>query len=136
MKLISRIVFTASLLLSGAALAQNAVNVIIDMEGVDQAKYQQDLQSCQGAGTQVQNKEPEREGLVRGAARGAAIGAAAGAVSGNSGSDGARSGAGVGVAAVGVRNAKNRREAKTETKDEIEMVVKNCMRSRGYTVLN
>lgn len=134
-KLLQTLIFL-SLIITGSALAQNSVNVIVDMEGVDQAQYQKDLQSCQGAGTQVQEKQPEREGIVRGAARGAAIGAAAGAVSGNSGSQGAKSGAGAGVAASGIRNAKNRREAKVDTKNEIDMVVKNCMRGRGYTVLN
>lgn len=120
-----------------AAFSQaQGINVIVDMEGVDQAQFQQDLQSCQGAGTQVQNKEPEREGVVRGAARGAAVGAAAGAISGNSGSEGAKVGAGAGVAASAIRNSKNRRDAKVETKDEIDMVVKNCMRGRGYNVLN
>ena len=65
-------------LLSGASMAQNqGVNVIVDMEGVDQAQYQQDLQACQNTGGQVQNTQTEREGVVRGAARGAAIGAAA-----------------------------------------------------------
>lgn len=137
MKMISRIVIAASVLFAGAAVAQDqGVNVIVDMEGVDQAQFQKDLQSCQGAGTQVQNKQPEREGVVRGAARGAAIGAAAGAISGNSGSEGAKTGAGVGVAASAIRNSKNRREAKVETKDETDMVVKNCMRGRGYNVLN
>ena len=137
MKDIYRLCVVASLLLSSATLAQSqSVNIIVDMEGVDQAQYQQDLQSCQGTGTQVQNTQPEREGVVRGAARGAAIGAAAGAVSGNSGSKGAKTGAGAGVAASAIRNSKNRREAKTQTKNEREMVVKNCMRGRGYNVLN
>lgn len=128
------------LMLLAAPLLANAqssgVNVIVDMEGIDPAKYNQDLQSCQGAGTQVQPAEAEREGVVGTAARGAALGAAAGAISGNSGSQGAKSGAGVGVVAAGARNARNRRDAKKDTKSEIDMVVKNCMRARGYSVLN
>ena len=119
------------------AQAQNSTpNVIVDMQGVDQAQYNTDLQACQGTGTQVQTKEAQREGVVGTAARGAAVGAAAGAISGNSGSKGAKTGAGVGVVAASSRNARNRREAKKQTKNELEMVVKNCMRGRGYNVLN
>lgn len=137
MKNTFRLIVISFLLLSGVSMAQNqGTNVIVDMEGVDQAQYQQDLQACQNTGGQVQNTQPEREGVVRGAARGAAIGAAAGAVSGNSGSQGAKTGAGAGVAASAIRNSRNRREAKTQTKNEVETVVKNCMRGRGYNVLN
>jgi hypothetical protein len=58
--------------------AQNkAPNVIVDMEGVDQAQYNADLQACQGAGTQVQAQDAEREAMAGTAARGAAVGAAA-----------------------------------------------------------
>jgi hypothetical protein len=124
------------LAISVLAQAQNAPNVIVDMEGVDPAQFNADLQACQSAGTQVQAQNPEREAVVGTAARGAAIGAAAGAISGNSGSKGAKTGAGVGVVAAGTRNAKNKREAKSQTKEEKDMVVKNCMRGRGYNVLN
>jgi hypothetical protein len=118
------------------AQAQNTPNIIVDMEGVDQAQYNADLQACQGAGTQVQEQQADRESVVGTAARGAAIGAAAGAISGNSGSKGAKTGAGVGVAAAGVRNQKNRREARKDVQAERDLVVKNCMRGRGYNVLN
>jgi hypothetical protein len=125
------------LALPTAAFAQSgAVNVIVDMEGVDQAQYQKDLQSCQGASVQVQEKTAEREKVAGTTARTAAVGAAAGAISGGSGSQGAKTGAAVGVVAGTARNAKNRREAKADTNNEREMVVKNCMRGRGYTVLN
>jgi 2-keto-3-deoxy-L-rhamnonate aldolase RhmA len=119
------------------AQAQNkAPNVIVDMQGVDPAQYNADLQACMGTGTQVQAQDPEREAVVGTAARGAAVGAAAGAISGNSGSQGAKTGAGVGVVAAGARNAKGRREARKQAKNEQDMVVKNCMRGRGYNVLN
>jgi hypothetical protein len=42
----------------------------------------------------------------------------------------------VGLAASATRNARNRRQAETNTNNEIEQVVKNCMRGRGYNVLN
>jgi len=119
-----------------AQAQQNPPDVIVDMQGVDQAQYNADLQACQGTGTQVQAQEAERERVVGTAARGAAVGAAAGAISGNSGSQGAKTGAGVGVVAAGARNARNRRDAKKQTKKEKDMVVKNCMRGRGYNVLN
>jgi len=119
------------------AQAQNSSpNVIVDMQDVDQAQYNIDLQACQGTGTQVQATEAQREGVVGTAARGAAVGAAAGAISGNSGSQGAKTGAGVGVVAASARNARNRRGAKKQTKNELDTVVKNCMRGRGYNVLN
>lgn len=135
----SRYKYFLALLVVVPALAQaqnNAPNVIVDMTGVDHAQFNADLQACQGAGTQVQEQQAEREGLVGTAARGAALGAAAGAISGNSGSQGARSGAATGVVVAGVRNQKNRREAKADAQDERDMVVKNCMRGRGYNVLN
>ena len=118
------------------AQAQNTPNIIVDMEGVDQAQYNADLQACQGAGTQVQEQQADREAMVGTAARGAALGAAAGAISGNSGSQGAKTGAAAGVVTAGVRNQKNRREAKKDTQAERDLVVKNCMRGRGYNVLN
>ena len=119
------------------AQAQSSTpNVIVDMQGVDEAQYNADLQACQGAGTQVQTTEAQREGVVGTAARGAAVGAAAGAISGNSGSKGAKTGAGVGVVAASARNARGRRDAKKQTKNELDMVIKNCMRGRGYNVLN
>jgi hypothetical protein len=131
--------FTLALFVAMPMLAQaqnSSPNVIVDMEGVDQAQYNSDLQACQGTGTQVQATEAQREGVVGTAARGAVVGATAGAISGNSGSKGAKTGAGVGVVAASARNARNRRGAKKQTKNELDTVVKNCMRGRGYNVLN
>jgi len=132
---IKSFVVAAGLLLASGASAQN-VNVIVDMEGVDPAQYNSDLQACQGAGTQVQQKEAQREGVLRNSGRTAAVGAAAGAISGGSGTQGAKTGAAVGVVASTTRNAKNRREVAAEAQNERDMVVKNCMRGRGYSVLN
>ena len=116
--------------------AQSSVNIVVDMEGLDVGQYNSDLQACQGTGTSVQSTTADRESVVGTAARGAAVGAAAGAISGNSGSKGAKTGAGAGVVAAGVRNSRNRRDASKNTKAEQEAVVKNCMRGRGYNVLN
>ncbi len=115
--------------------AQN-VNVVVDMEGVDKNQYYDDLEACQSTGGQVEYNEPERESVAGNAARVAVVGATAGAISGGSGSKGAKKGAAVGVAASATRNARNRRSAQTSTKNETEQVVKNCMRGRGYNVLN
>ena len=112
------------------------VNVVVDMDGVDREQYYDDLDACQNTGGQVEYNEPEREGVARNTARVAAVGAAAGAISGGSGSQGAKTGAAVGLAASATRNARNRRQAETNTNNEIEQVVKNCMRGRGYNVLN
>ncbi|MGV6826959.1 MAG: glycine zipper family protein [bacterium] len=118
-------------------LAQSSgVNVVVDMQGIDPAKYNSDLQSCQGTAAQVQPTQGQRESLAGTAARGAALGAAAGAISGNSGTQGAKSGAGAGVVAAGVRNSQNRRSATQQSQSEVDAVVKNCMRGRGYNVLN
>lgn len=135
MNLVKKVLFTASMAFSVVAAA-NTVNVIVDMEGVDPVKYNADLQSCQGAGTQVQQKAPQREGVLRNSGRTAAVGAAAGAISGGSGSQGAKTGAAVGVVASTTRNARNRRDAAADAEVERDQVVKNCMRARGYTVLN
>ena len=136
-KISSLLLILPFVILPVLAQAQSSgVNVVVDMQGIDQAKYNSDLQSCQGTATQVQPTQAQRESMVGTAARGAALGAAAGAISGNSGTQGAKSGAGVGVVAAGVRNSQNRRAATQQSQSEIDAVVKNCMRGRGYNVLN
>ena len=97
--------------------------IIIDEKGVDQARYQQDLAECQGYSEQVKTGEK----AARGAASGAAVGGAIGAIVGNS--DSAAQGAGVGAVSGGARGLSRGEQ------DEIR-VVKNCLRGRGYRVLN
>jgi hypothetical protein len=135
MNLLRKTLFVTSLAFSVVAAA-NDVSVIVDMEGVDPAQFNADLQSCQGAGTQVQQRAPQREGVLRNSGRTAAVGAAAGAISGGSGTQGAKTGAAVGVVASTTRNARNRRDAAADAELERDQVVKNCMRGRGYKVLN
>ena len=110
------------ILLSVALIAACAAHPdpIIDTKGVNMELYEQDLEECQTF------KEPihTEVGAAKGAAAGAAVGGATGAVTGS-----AAKGAGVGAIAGAARSAQlNEREK--------QQVVKNCLRGRGYKVLN
>ena len=108
----------------------HANNVVVGMSQVqDYNQYQMDLQQCEGLAVQNQPDAPQSEAVAGTAVRGAA----AGAVSGGSGSKAAKKGAEVGVIAAASRNSRNRRAASANASDQI---VKNCMRGRGYNVLN
>ena len=93
---------------------------LIDTQGVNMARYEQDLEYCMGYGDQVRIEK----GVAKGAAAGGAVGAATGAVFGDAGS-----GAAVGAISGGARSAQLGEREKSR-------VVKNCMRYRGYRVLN
>ena len=97
--------------------------IIIDERGVDMARYQQDLEQCQAYSSQVKSGEK----AARGAASGAVVGGLIGAVVGDSRS--AEQGAGVGAVSGGARGVEQ------GARDEVR-VVKNCLRGRGYRVLN
>ncbi|UTA49133.1 glycine zipper family protein [Simiduia sp. 21SJ11W-1] len=111
------VVFTALLV----GCARNAP--IIDTQGVNMALYQQDLAQCQAISTQVDTGGK----VAGGAAGGAIVGGAIGAVL--NGSQGAQKGAGVGAISGAARGA-------ASGKQEQQRVVKNCLRGRGYRVLN
>ena len=126
------------LLMAGLLLfhtTASASNIIIDKTGVDEKDYIFDMHECTELSQQAQKKQTEG-GLVSGAAKGAALGAAAGAISGGSGTDGAKTGMAIGEVggALGRNRSKRQNEATHEA--EKQTVVKNCMISRGYTVLN
>ena len=93
---------------------------IIDTKGVNMARYQQDLEECQAF------KEPIKTevGAAKGAVAGGAVGGATGAVTGS-----AAEGAGVGAIVGAARSAQL-------SEREKQQVVKNCLRGRGYKVLN
>ena len=117
--------------------AAQATNVVVDMsQVVDYTVYQTDLQQCEGLAVQNQPSAPQREAVAGTAVKGAAVGAAAGAVSGGSGSKAAKKGAGIGVIAAASRNSQNRRAASANASAQMDQIVKNCMRGRGYNVLN
>ena len=94
---------------------------IVDMQGVDGRQYQQDLFECQQYAQQVQSK------AGGGAVAGAVIGGAVGAVVGDSTT--MQKGAGVGAISGLARGG-------AATRREKQQVVKNCLRGRGYRVLN
>ena len=117
--------------------AAHANNVVVDMSQVqDYNQYQMDLQQCEGLAVQNQPDAPQGESVAGTAVKGAAVGATAGAVGGKSGSKGAKTGAGVGVIAAASRNSRNRRAASANASAQADQIVKNCMRGRGYNVLN
>jgi len=109
----------ATLLISGCS----ANKIIIDREGVDEARYQQDLASCQQYAEEVETGKK----VAGGAVGGALIGGAIGAILGDSRS--AARGAGVGSVTGAAGGAGQAANEKTR-------VVKNCLRGRGYQVLN
>ena len=117
--------------------AVHANNVVVDMSQVqDYTQYQTDRQQCEGLAVQNQPDAPQREAVAGPAVRGAAVGATAGAISGGSGSKAAKKGAGIGVIAAASRNSRNRRAASANASVQTDQIVKNCMRGRGYNVLN
>ena len=96
---------------------------IVDMRGVNQAQYYADLAECQAYADEV---EAGRQ-VARGAVGGAVVGGAVGAVIGNS--DTAQRTAGAGAILGASRGA-------TSAMTERERVIRNCLRGRGYRVLN
>ncbi|HEX7007511.1 MAG TPA: glycine zipper family protein [Alphaproteobacteria bacterium] len=122
---------TRSVVLSVVALALAACarsyEPIVDMKGVDQARYQQDLAECRAYAEQVSPAGEAAAGGLLGAGVGAALGAIVGAFGGGAGS-GAALGAGVGgvggAASGGLRGASGQKQ-----------VIKNCLSRRGYAVL-
>jgi outer membrane lipoprotein SlyB len=97
--------------------------IIIDEKGVNMAHYEDDLAECKEYSEQVKIAEKG----ARGAASGAVVGGLIGAVSG--GHNGAAEGAGVGAVAGGAKGI-------NEGDQDTVRVVKNCLRGRGYRVLN
>ena len=96
-------------------------NPIIDPAGVDMGRYQSDLAECEQIAKQVEQK------AGAGAVGGAIVGGLVGAVVGNS--DTVAQSAAVGGILGGAKGA-------GDTHQEKGLVVKNCLRNRGYTVLN
>jgi len=117
-KILYAVLFVGAVVATGCA---NRRDVIIDPAGVDMARYEQDLTECQQIASQVRQK------AVGGAAGGAVVGGAVGAIIGDS--DTAGRGAGVGAVTGAARGA-------GATQREKQLVTKNCLRNRGYKVLN
>jgi hypothetical protein len=112
------IILCATLFAAGCASNNKP---IIDPAGVDMGLYQHDLAECEQVAEQVNSK------AGAGAAGGAVVGGLIGAIFG--GSDGAVKGAGAGAVSGGAKGV-------GATAQEKSKVVKNCLRHRGYQVLN
>ena len=111
----------AALTLAAGCTSTN--EIIIDEKGINMSRYEDDLADCRAYSEQVAVGEK----AAKGAASGAVVGGLIGAITGDS--DRAAEGAGVGAVTGGAKGV-NEGE-----KDSIR-VVKNCLRGRGYRVLN
>ena len=120
MKKLLIVICVTSLLTVGCAGTRRS-GIVIDPEGVDMGQFDADLVQCRQIAEQVDQK------AGAGAVGGAIVGGAIGAILGNSTTAGR--GAGVG-AVLGLAKGAG------STHREKKVVVKNCMRDRGYKVLN
>lgn len=114
---------SAALLATAALVSACASQPIVDTQGKSMAQYEQDLADCRDYAKQVRAGQKVAVGAVAGAAVGAVIGAAVG------NSDTAARGAAVGATSGTVRGTGS-------ALHERERVVFNCLRHRGYAVLN
>ena len=101
---------------------------IVDMQGVDHAKYQNDLAACWQYADQVDIASGAAAGTAIGAAGGAALGAIIGAITGAPGT-----GTAVGAVSGGATGGVSGGGSGASRKDRI---VRNCLRERGYAVLD
>ena len=119
------LVITVGLWMTGCAGNRTFVGEpIIDRKGVDMSRYYADKAECEVYANEVRTGEKVARGAIGGAVVGGAIGAIV-----NRGGNSAERGAGVGAVTGGVRGAQ-------EGVRETERVVKQCLRGRGYKVLN
>ncbi|WP_446831133.1 glycine zipper family protein [Candidatus Foliamicus sp.] len=112
------------LLAAGCATFKDPSGAIVDMQGVDPRQYEVDLADCQRYADEV----PVAEHVGTGAAVGAAVGAVAGAVSGSD-KTGIGQTAGVGAVYGGTKSG-------VSAVRESRHVLRECLRGRGYRVLN
>ncbi len=117
----STILYVILATLTVAAGCAGRSKPIIDPAGIDMTQYQNDLEQCGQIAQQVEQKTGS------GAAGGALVGGLIGAITGDS--DRAMRSAGVGAVAGGARGA-------GATVREKSQVIKNCLRNRGYKILN
>lgn len=96
--------------------------IIVDPKGVDMGQYRADLAECKQLAEQVDDSKAGK-GMVAGGV----IGAIAGEIVG--GGNRTRIGAGLGALKGGVAGG-------ASTKRERTRVIKNCLRNRGYRILN
>lgn len=118
--LIAALVLT---LAAGCAGRAGRGGPIVDMRGVDPAQYRIDHMECLEYADQV----AVGGRAAGGAAAGAVLGGLVGAAVGNS--DTAKRSAGAGAVVGGARGT-------GDAVRERQVVVRNCLRNRGYAVLN
>jgi len=119
--------FAAVLLVVTLTACAGSYEPIVDMKGVDPARYRSDLAECRAYADEVgTGGETARSGFG-GALLGSALGAIAGAFGGSAGS-GAALGAGIGGVSGTASGAGHGVQRK-------EQVIDNCLRYRGYAVL-
>lgn len=111
---------SAVLLVIGLCCSCASKKPIIDTTNVDMQQYERDLADCEQVAKQVETGGRAAESAAAGAAVGAAQGAIWGSV-GRSAASGAVSGGAGGLYAADYEAAR---------------VIKNCMRNRGYAILN
>ncbi len=101
---------------------------IVDMKGVDEQRYAQDVAECREIADQVGVAGSAAGGGMLGALGGAAVGAAIGAVTGSPGRGASIGAAGGGAGGVvkGTQSGHNKQER----------VLRNCLKGRGYKVLD
>ena len=96
--------------------------IIIDQKGVDMSRYEENLADCESYAEQVAVAKKATKGAASGAVAGGAIGSV---------SKGRDAGEGAAIGAItGVTKGLSDGE-----RDKVR-VVKNCLRGRGYRVLN
>ena len=118
---INRLMGVALIAVLGACANRNA---IVDTKGVDEAQYQQDYRECEVYAEQVSTGEA----AAKSAGFGAVVSGAITAVLGGDSSAIARS-AGAGAVGGGASGA-------LQGESEKGQVLRNCLRGRGYRVLN
>ena len=96
---------------------------IVDMKGVNSSAYQTDLAECHEYAKEVEAGKQVAIGAVAGAAVGGLMGASVG------NGEAARRSAGAGATYGGARSG-------VRALHESNKVVRNCLRNRGYKVLN
>jgi outer membrane lipoprotein SlyB len=117
----------ALVLIVGLAGCAQSYQPIVDMKGVDQAKYEADLAECRVYAEKESPVASVAGGAVAGAAAGAVLGAIVGAFIGDPGGGaafGAATGGASGALAGGAGSA-----------DSQVQIIRNCMSGRGYSVL-
>ena len=93
---------------------------VVDTYNVDMEKYAQDLTECENVADQLETGKT----IAKSATLGAGVGAAIGAIDGDVGEGAAVGGVSGGTAGI------------LKSDEERARVTKNCLRHRGYHVLN